>query len=122
MKFALVLIGAIAALTYAEAIFILGTGTAAAGATTISAATAAQGVALAGIGGLVLGAGIIGIAALASRRGKRSVQDVVKEGAVFSLVSASDTYGCALKLVCLLEAKEEKELTEDDTFILNIFG
>jgi len=121
MKFSLLLIGAVAALSYSEAIFIIG-GTAAAGATTVTAATAAQGAALAGIGGLVIGAALVGAVALASRRGKRSTQDLVKEDAVFNLVSASDAYGCALKLVCLLEGKEEKDLTEDDSFILSIFG
>ncbi|XP_037083116.1 uncharacterized protein LOC119103623 [Pollicipes pollicipes] len=121
MKFSLALLAVAGIATYAEAIIVLGT-TAAAGTTTVTAATAANAAALAGIGGLVLGAGILGIAVLASRRGKRSVEDGVKEEAVFSLVSASDAFGCALKLVCLLEAKAEADLTDDDSFILNIFG
>jgi len=121
MKLTLALCALAGILTYAEAIFLIGAGGAAAG-TTISAATASQGFALAGIGGLVLGAGLVGVLALASRRGKRSVDEAMKEDSVFNLVSSADVQGCALKLVCLLEAKEEKELNDDDNFILGIFG
>ena len=107
--------------SFAEAIFVFET--AAAGtASTIGVGTATGAVALAGIGGLVLGAGLVGAIALASRRGKRSVEDGLKEDAVFNLVASSDAYGCAMKLVCLLEAKGDEDLTDDDTFILNIFG
>ena len=112
---------AVAALAnYAEAVLVLTTA-AAAGTVGVGAATAA--VALAGVGGLVLGAGLGGLAvAGARRRGKRSVQEAAKEDTVFNLVSASDSYGCALKLVCLLEAKPDEQLGDDDKFILGIFG
>ncbi|KAF0303053.1 hypothetical protein FJT64_002914 [Amphibalanus amphitrite] len=108
--------------SFSEAIFIFET--AAAGtASTVGVGTATGAAALAGVGGLVLGAGLVGVLALAaSRRGKRSVEDGLKEDAVFNLVAASDAFGCAMKLVCLLEAKPDEGLTEDDTFILNIFG
>ena len=109
--------------SFSEAIFIFET--AAAGtASTVSVGTASGAAALAGVGGLVLGAGLVGVLALAAsrRRGKRSVDEGLKEDAVFNLVAASDAFGCAMKLVCLLEAKPDEGLTEDDTFILNIFG
>lgn len=122
MKLSLALLGVVVFLTSAEAVIILGTA-AAAGATTVTAATAAQGIALAGVAGLALGALAVGGAALvASKRGKRSVQESVKEESVFNLVSASDSRGCALKLVCLLESKPDEQLTEDDSLILTIFG
>ncbi|KAF0291345.1 hypothetical protein FJT64_010500 [Amphibalanus amphitrite] len=106
--------------SYSEAVIVLTTA-AAAGTVGVGAATAA--VALAGIGGLALGAGLGGlVAAGGRRRHKRSVEEVAKEDTVFNLVAASDSYGCALKLVCLLEAKPDDQLGEDDKFILNIFG
>ena len=113
---------AIGLASFSEAIFIFET--AAAGtAGTVSVGTASGAAALAGVGGLVLGAGLVGVLALAaSRRGKRSVEDGLKEDAVFNLVAASDAYGCAMKLVCLLEAKADDDLTDDDKFLLNIFG
>ena len=105
--------------SYAEAVLVLGT---VAAGTTVGVGAATAGVALAGLGGLVLGAGLGGLLAHSHRRGKRSVQEAAKEETVFNLVSTSDTYGCALKLVCLLEAKPEEQLGDDDQFILNIFG
>ena len=106
--------------SYAEAVLIL---TTAAAGTTVGLGAASAAAALAGIGGLALGAGLGGLAVAAGRRrGKRSVQEAAKEDTVFNLVSASDTYGCAMKLVCLLEAKPEDQLGEDDQFILSIFG
>ncbi|XP_037080796.1 uncharacterized protein LOC119101635 [Pollicipes pollicipes] len=118
MKLTLVLLGLVGLLTYAEAIIVLGTAV----GSTVAVGTALNAAALAGVGGLALGAGLVGFAALAGRRGKRSVQDSAKEETIFNLVSSSDSYGCALKLVCLLEAKPEEQLTADDQFILTIFG
>ncbi|XP_043246960.1 uncharacterized protein LOC122394266 [Amphibalanus amphitrite] len=106
--------------TLSDATFIIET--AAAGtASTVGVGTAAGAAALAGIGGLVLGAGIVGAIAL-SRRGKRSVENALKEDAIFNLVASSDAYGCAMKLVCMLEAKDDESLSDDDKFILTIFG
>lgn len=75
----------------------------------------------AGVAGLALGAGLVGAFALA-RRGKRSVVAQQQEDMVFGMVAAADAYGCALKLVCQVEARADAELTAEDELILSLFG
>lgn len=43
------------------------------------------------------------------------------EDAVFALVSSMDSYGCGKQLICELEAKNEKELAEDEAILLRLF-
>ena len=76
--------------SFSEAIFIFET--AAAGtASTVGLGTATGAAALAGVGGLVLGAGLVGVLALAaSRRGKRSVEDGLKEAGFDGWISIED--------------------------------
>ena len=115
MHFSRVLVPLTALLLTVDATFIIGT----AGTVGVGAATA--GVALAGVAGLALGAALVGGLAL-SRRGKRDVAVQQQTDMVLDMVAAADAYGCALKLVCLVESKPEEQLTAEDKLILQLFG
>ena len=115
MHFSHVVVALTAVLLTVDAVFVIGT----AGTVGVGAATA--GVALAGVAGLALGAALVGGLAL-SRRGKRSVAAQQQTDMVLDMVAAADAYGCALKLVCLVESKPEDQLTAEDELILQLFG
>ena len=116
MHFSRVLVPLTALLLTVDATFIIGT----AGTVGVGAATA--GVALAGVAGLALGAALVGGLALSRRRGKRDVAVQQQTDMVLDMVAAADAYGCALKLVCLVESKPEDQLTAEDELILQLFG
>nr|AYC63220.1 hypothetical protein [Parasacculina yatsui] len=104
----------------AEATFLVATT-----GTTVGLGTAYAATALAGVVGLVLGAKVVGAAALSKRRrGRRdlSAEALRREDLLFDVVAATDTYGCALKLVCSIEAKPESQLQVEDQLILALFG
>ncbi|XP_037080515.1 uncharacterized protein LOC119101320 [Pollicipes pollicipes] len=114
MHFSRVALALAAVLLTVDATFIVGT------AGTVGVGAAYAGVALAGVAGLALGAGLVG--ALALRRGKRSVAAVQQTDLVLDTVAAADAYGCALKLVCLIESKPDEQLSAEDQLILQLFG
>ncbi|KAF0291397.1 hypothetical protein FJT64_010465 [Amphibalanus amphitrite] len=118
MRSSVLLLAALAALAAVEATFILGTTTG-----TVAAGTAAGAAGLAALGGLALGVGVVGAIALASRRGKRSAEvPARREAVVWDLVSATDQLGCALKFVCLIQARPEEELSEEEAMVSALFG
>ena len=115
MHFSHIVMGLTAVLLTVDATFVIGT------AGTVGAGAAAGGVALAGVAGLALGAALVGGLVLA-RRGKRSVAVQQQTDMVLDMVAAADAYGCALKLVCLVESKPEEQLSAEDKLILQLFG
>ncbi|KAF0291347.1 hypothetical protein FJT64_010501 [Amphibalanus amphitrite] len=115
MHFSRVVVALTAVLLTVDATFIIGT------AGTVGVGAASAGVALAGVAGLALGAALVGGLAL-SRRGKRSVAAQQQTDMVLDMVAAADVYGCALKLVCLVEARPEQQLTAEDELIVQLFG
>lgn len=100
------------------------------GAAGAVAATALAGAALAGAG--VLGAATLG--ALAGRRrrggrkrtfrrrGRRSVEELQQEEAVWADVAAADGSMCAQKLICLLEAEQAENLDDDEQLLVAFVG
>lgn len=95
--------------------------------TTVGLGTAYAATALAGVVGLVLGAKVVGAAALRHRGNRRGRRDLTSEAArredlLFDVVAATDTYGCALKLVCSIEARPDSQLQVEDKLILALFG
>jgi hypothetical protein len=44
------------------------------------------------------------------------------EEALFSLISAMDTYGCGKQLICELETKDPKSLASDEAIMLQLFS
>ena len=118
MHFSGVVVALTAVLLTVDATFVIGIGTVGT-VGTVGAATA--GVALAGVAGLALGAALVGGLAL-SRRGKRSVAVQQQTDMVLDMVATADAYGCALKLVCLVEARPEQQLSAEDQLILQLFG
>ncbi|XP_043195942.1 uncharacterized protein LOC122367138 [Amphibalanus amphitrite] len=49
------------------------------------------------------------------------VEDVEEQSVIWGSVAAADQDGCALKLICLLEAAE-KEASDDERTVLTFFG
>jgi len=111
MQFSRVALGLVLLAMVVDSTFIEGT---------VGVGAAYGGVALAGVVGLALGAGLVGL--IAARRGKRSVEGILKRDMVLDMVAAADVYGCALKLTCLVEAKPEDQLSAEDQLILQLFG
>lgn len=60
-------------------------------------------------------------------RHRRQVQEAIPEihapsqEALFSLISAMDTYGCGKQLICELEAKNQASLAADELIMLRLF-
>lgn len=115
MHFSRVALALAAVLLSVDATIILGTTTG-----TVGLGAAYAGAALAGVAGLALGGLLVG--GLAAARGKRSVAAQQQTDAVLSTVAAADAYGCALKLVCLVESKPDDQLSAEDKLILTLFG
>ena len=65
---------------------------------------------------------MVGAIALASRRGKRSVEVPLKREAImWDMVSATDQLGCALKFVCLIQSRPEEDLSEEEAMVSALF-
>ena len=95
---------------------------------TVATGAAVGAAARAGIGGLALGAGLVGAIAGGGRRrgrgrGRRAAEaaDPARELAL-EVSAAADTAGCALKLVCLLEAEPAGQRGEEAGRLLRLVG
>ena len=97
---------------------------------TVTTAAAVGAAALAGVGGLALGAGLVGALAGGGRRGGRrgrgrraaDADDELRRDLALDVSAAADTAGCALKLVCLLEAQPQQERAEEAGALLELVG
>ena len=121
MHFSRVAVGLLVLMMTVDATIFIGT------AGTVGVGAAVGLAALAGVAGLAIGAGVVGGLALGGRRrgrgrGKRDVVVQQQTDMVLDMVAAADAYGCALKLVCLVESKPEDQLTAEDELILQLFG
>jgi len=98
---------------------------------TVGVGVAVAAAGLAGVAGLAKGAALVGI--LAGGRGgggrshyhqrwRRDIEIQQETDMVLDMVAAADVYGCALKLVCLVESKPADQLSAEDELILQLFG
>ena len=91
---------------------------------TVATGTAIAATALAGVGGLALGAGLVGLAGRrrGRGRGRRAADDQLRRELALDVSAAADTAGCALKLVCLLEAQPPQERAREAGALLELVG
>ncbi|KAF0291396.1 hypothetical protein FJT64_010464 [Amphibalanus amphitrite] len=111
-----------ALLVAAEAVLVVTTTTG-----TVATGVAVGAAALAGVGGLALGAGLVGAVARGGRRGRgrgrrAADTDELRRQLALDVSAAADPAGCALKLVCLLEAQPEPQRDAEAGALLDLVG